>query len=74
MSTVYHAPLTDIEFLLLQVLRIDALGSLPKFVHLDADAVRTVLAQGARFAEAVDEQIPFLLRKAERLDEYLRQR
>lgn len=32
------------------------------------------MRQLARFAEAVDEQIPFLLRKAERLDEYLRQR
>ena len=53
MSTFYHAPLADIEFLLLQVLRSDALGSLPKFAHLDADAVRTVLAQGARFAEEV---------------------
>jgi len=53
MSTVYHAPLADIEFVLLQVLRIDALASLPKFAHLDADSVRTVLAQGARFAEEV---------------------
>ncbi|MDX2117048.1 MAG: WXG100 family type VII secretion target [Planctomycetota bacterium] len=32
------------------------------------------MRQLARFAEAVDEQIPFLMRKAERLDEYLRQR
>ena len=53
MSTVYHAPLTDIEFLLLEVLRADTLGSLPGFAHLDADAVRIVLAQGARFAEKV---------------------
>lgn len=32
------------------------------------------LRQIARFNEAVDEQIPFLLRKADRLEEYLRQR
>lgn len=34
----------------------------------------TTLRQLARFNEAVDEQIPFLLRKADRLEEYLRQR
>lgn len=28
----------------------------------------------ARFAEAADRQIPFLLRKAEKIEEYLRQR
>lgn len=32
------------------------------------------LRQIARFNEAVDEQVPFLLRKADRLEEYLRQR
>lgn len=53
MSTVYHTPLADIEFLLIDVLRADTLKSLPKFAHLDEDTVRTVLAQGARFAEQV---------------------
>lgn len=32
------------------------------------------MRQMARFREAIDEQVPFLLRKADRLDEYLRQR
>ncbi|MEZ6317581.1 MAG: WXG100 family type VII secretion target [Phycisphaerales bacterium] len=32
------------------------------------------LRQLQRFAEAADEQIPFLLRKADRIEEYLRQR
>lgn len=32
------------------------------------------LRQLARFQESVDEQVPFLLRKADRIEEYLRQR
>lgn len=32
------------------------------------------MRQLARFNEAIDQQVPFLLRKADRLDEYLRQR
>ncbi len=32
------------------------------------------MRQLAKFQEAIDEQIPFLLRKADRLEEYLRQR
>jgi uncharacterized protein YukE len=32
------------------------------------------MRQLARFKEAIDEQVPFLLRKADRLEEYLRQR
>lgn len=32
------------------------------------------MRQIARFNEAVEEQVPFLLRKADRLEEYLRQR
>ena len=32
------------------------------------------MRQLARFREAIDQQVPFLLRKADRLDEYLRQR
>lgn len=32
------------------------------------------MRQMARFREAIDHQVPFLLRKADRLDEYLRQR
>lgn len=32
------------------------------------------MRQLARFQEAIDEQVPFLLRKADRLEEYLRQR
>ena len=32
------------------------------------------MRQMARFREAIDVQVPFLLRKADRLDEYLRQR
>jgi len=36
--------------------------------------IEQTLRQIARFNEAVDEQVPFLLRKADRLEEYLRQR
>jgi len=32
------------------------------------------MRQLSRFRESIDEQVPFLLRKADRLDEYLRQR
>ncbi|MHA7813700.1 MAG: WXG100 family type VII secretion target [Phycisphaerales bacterium] len=32
------------------------------------------MRQLVRFRESIDEQVPFLLRKADRLDEYLRQR
>jgi len=32
------------------------------------------MRQLASFKEAVDEQVPFLLRKADRIEEYLRQR
>ena len=32
------------------------------------------MRQLARFQEAIEEQVPFLLRKADRLEEYLRQR
>lgn len=32
------------------------------------------MRQIARFKESIDEQVPFLLRKADRLEEYLRQR
>lgn len=39
-----------------------------------ANEFEQTLRQLARFNEAVDEQIPFLLRKADRLEEYLRQR
>jgi alkylation response protein AidB-like acyl-CoA dehydrogenase len=53
LSTIYHPPLADIEFLLMEVLQIGALQSLPQFSHMDADVVRTVLTQGARFAEQV---------------------
>jgi len=53
MSTVYHTPLADIESLLVDVLRVGELKSLPQFAHLDDETVRTVLAQGARFAEQV---------------------
>lgn len=41
-----------------------------KFVNEFEQTMRQI----ARFNEAVEEQIPFLLRKADRLDEYLRQR
>lgn len=41
-----------------------------KFVNEFEQTMR----QLARFNEAVEEQVPFLLRKADRLEEYLRQR
>lgn len=41
-----------------------------KFVNEFEQTMRQI----ARFNEAVEEQVPFLLRKADRLDEYLRQR
>lgn len=39
-----------------------------------ANEFEQTLRQLARFNEAVEEQVPFLLRKADRLEEYLRQR
>lgn len=41
-----------------------------KFVNEFEQTMRQI----ARFNEAVEEQVPFLLRKADRLEEYLRQR
>ena len=41
-----------------------------KFAHKFAETMQVL----ARFLEASREHIPFLLRKAERVDEYLRQR
>lgn len=38
-----------------------------------AEELETAMRALARFTEAADEHVPFLLRKAERLDEYLRQ-
>ena len=32
------------------------------------------MRQLMRFRESIDQQVPFLMRKADRLDEYLRQR
>ncbi|MBS0613715.1 MAG: acyl-CoA dehydrogenase [Proteobacteria bacterium] len=53
MSNSYRAPLADLEFLLLQVLDFARLQALPAFEGLDAQVVREVLKQGARFAEQV---------------------
>lgn len=39
-----------------------------------AEELETAMRALARFNEAADQHVPFLLRKAERLDEYLRQR
>jgi uncharacterized protein YukE len=41
-----------------------------KFQKEFEDTMRQLM----RFREAIDQQVPFLLRKADRLDEYLRQR
>ncbi|MBO6740685.1 MAG: WXG100 family type VII secretion target [Phycisphaerales bacterium] len=41
-----------------------------KFQKEFEDTMRQLM----RFRESIDEQVPFLLRKADRLDEYLRQR
>lgn len=47
----YRAPLADLEFLLDDVLPIEALFTLPDFAHADRDIVRGVLDEGARLAE-----------------------
>ena len=39
MSTVYHAPLADLEFLLGDVLDVRGLLTLPAFEHVDADGL-----------------------------------
>jgi uncharacterized protein YukE len=41
-----------------------------KFAHRFAETVQVL----SRFVEAAQEHIPFLLRKADRIDEYLQQR
>ena len=41
-----------------------------KFQKEFEDTMRQLM----RFREAIDQQVPFLMRKADRLDEYLRQR
>jgi alkylation response protein AidB-like acyl-CoA dehydrogenase len=53
MSTTYHAPLADLEFLLEEVLDVDDLLALPAFAQVDRDVVRSVLVEGAKFAEQV---------------------
>lgn len=53
MNTTYRAPLADLEFLLLEVLEVAQLRALPSFATLDDGTVRSILAQGARFAETV---------------------
>jgi acyl-CoA dehydrogenase len=53
MSTTYHAPLADLEFLLEEVLDVEGLLALPDFAHVDRDVVGSVLREGAKFAEEV---------------------
>ncbi len=53
MSTRYHAPLADLEFLLEAVLDVNGLLALPAFAHVDRDIVRSVLREGAKFAEEI---------------------
>jgi alkylation response protein AidB-like acyl-CoA dehydrogenase len=47
----YHAPVSDLKFLLRNVLQIEELFALKDFAHADWDIARAVLAEGARFAE-----------------------
>ncbi len=47
----YRAPLTDLQFLLDDVLPIEELFQLPDFAHANGDVVRGVLEEGGRFAE-----------------------
>jgi alkylation response protein AidB-like acyl-CoA dehydrogenase len=53
MSTTYHAPLADLEFLLEEVLDVDGLLALPDFAHVDRGIIRSVLAEGAKFAQEI---------------------
>ncbi len=53
MTSIYRAPTADLEFLITRVLDFQSLRALPAFEGLDADTVRSVLVQGARFAEQV---------------------
>ena len=47
----YCAPLTDLQFLLDDVVPIEPLFALPDFAHADGDVARDVLRAGALFAE-----------------------
>jgi len=49
----YHAPITDLEFLIDQVLGGRELFALEAFAHADYAAVSAVLTEGARFAATV---------------------
>jgi alkylation response protein AidB-like acyl-CoA dehydrogenase len=53
MTSIYRAPAADLEFLLTRVLDFAQLKALPAFEGLDADTVRGVLEQGARYAQTV---------------------
>ena len=49
----YHAPITDLEFLIDQVLGGRELFALEAFAHADYACGTRVLAEGARFAATV---------------------
>lgn len=53
MSTVYHAPLDDLAFVLRDVLGIERLLALPACGEVDWETVAGVLAEGAKYAEKV---------------------
>jgi alkylation response protein AidB-like acyl-CoA dehydrogenase len=51
--TNYFAPTEDLAFLLSEVLELERLRALPAFAALDADIVKSVLTEGARFSQDV---------------------
>jgi alkylation response protein AidB-like acyl-CoA dehydrogenase len=51
--TNYFAPIEDLAFLLSEVLELERLRALPAFAALDADIVKSVLTEGARFSQDV---------------------
>ncbi len=53
MTTDYRAPLDTSLFILQKVIGWERLFGLPEYKHVDADTARSVLAEGARFAEGV---------------------
>ena len=54
---MYHAPLRDIEFVLHELIGVDAVLSCERFADYSVDLANTVLEEAARFAETVLEPL-----------------
>lgn len=51
--TTYRAPTEDLEFLLSEVLELERLRAEPAFAGLDRGVIKSILAEGARFAHDI---------------------